>query len=641
MKTSILSLRLMLAVVTLLALGTAVQGQTYRRWDGSASTAYNDANNWTAADVPNSNSKAIDVDGDNGTRTRIRFNITAGTTVGQLRIISPATTALLHGDYNLGTSGNRTLYLSPSASFGGVGLDMSAATVDFSVRSWNATRYMILALAENQQWNVNSGSASGNLIFLKQEQDSGNYQRVNLQGYALTANVGSGRTIDATYGLFQGTGGSIILTGAGTLKLGQANTYTGATTVSGGLLTLGNASALQYSALDTLNSSAGTATDGLKTTVTTLTLGGLTGDKDLASVFTTTSGGYGSVTALTLNPQSGNASYSGAIANGAAGMKLTKSGAGTQILSGTNTYTGVTAINAGTLQLGAGGTSGALSASSAITNNSVLVFNRSDALIQGAHFSSSAISGTGALVQNGPGTLTLNAANTYTGGTTISNGTLSVEVTANLGAAASGLTFNGGTLQITGTTLANFSGIGHTVAFTAAQGVGLDINNAAHTFTVDQALNQTSGGFTKLGAGTAILDQANTYTGGTTISAGTLQLGAGGTSGALSASSAITNNSVLVFNHSDAMTQGVHFSSSAISGTGALVQNGSGTLTLNAANTYTGVTTLNAGVLEATTLAHGGTASSIGQSSSAAANLLLGNGTTLKYTGGAAGTDRA
>ncbi|MCX6996834.1 MAG: autotransporter-associated beta strand repeat-containing protein, partial [Kiritimatiellaeota bacterium] len=114
-----------------------------------------------------------------------------------------------------------------------------------------------------------------------------------------------------------------------------------------------------------------------------------------------------------------------------------------------------------------------------------------------------AISGTGALVQNGSGTLTLNAANTYTGGTTISNGTLSVEVTANLGAAASGLTFSGGTLQITGTTLANFSG--HTVTCTPAREVGLDINNAAHTFTVDQALNQTSGGFTKLGAGTAIL----------------------------------------------------------------------------------------------------------------------------------------
>ena len=77
-------------------------------------------------------------------------------------------------------------------------------------------------------------------------------------------------------------------------------------------------------------------------------------------------------------------------------------------------------------------------------------------------------------------------------------------------------------MQVTGTTLANFTGIGHTVSFTAAKAVGLDIDNSTHTFTVDQILNQTTGGFTKSGAGKATLNQANTYTGITTINAGIL-----------------------------------------------------------------------------------------------------------------------
>ena len=113
-----------------------------------------------------------------------------------------------------------------------------------------------------------------------------------------------------------------------------------------------------------------------------------------------------------------------------------------------------------------------------------------------------------AVTKAGTGTWTLGGANTYTGATTLNAGTLSVGASNNLGAAASNLVFNGGTLQITGTALTNFSGIGHTVSFNVGQAVGLDVNNAGNTFTVDQALNQTTGGFTKSGNGTAILKQS-------------------------------------------------------------------------------------------------------------------------------------
>jgi fibronectin-binding autotransporter adhesin len=154
---------------------------------------------------------------------------------------------------------------------------------------------------------------------------------------------------------------------AGQLILTNENTFSGTTTISGGILRLDNGLALQNSALDTTASAAGNGTNGLRinTGVTAVTLGGLTGNKSFAAtggVFTTTTGGYASVASLTLNPGSGTASYDGVIANGAPGMTLTKTGAGTQILTNSNTYTGATAINVGTLVI-----TGATQATSAIT----------------------------------------------------------------------------------------------------------------------------------------------------------------------------------------------------------------------------------------------------------------------------------
>lgn len=147
---------------------------------------------------------------------------------------------------------------------------------------------------------------------------------------------------------------SLVKNGTGTFTLtGAANSFTGSTTVLGGILSLGHTRSLQSSAFDTAASVSGDATNGLRATVTTLTLGGLTGNKNFADIFTTTAGGYDSVTALTLNLGTGvTHSYSGVIANGATGMTLTKTGAGTQVLSGTDTYTGVTTVSAGTLIFG-------------------------------------------------------------------------------------------------------------------------------------------------------------------------------------------------------------------------------------------------------------------------------------------------
>ena len=131
----------------------------------------------------------------------------------------------------------------------------------------------------------------------------------------------------------------------------------------------------------------------------------------------------------------------------------------------------------------------------------------------------------------------LGGSNTFSGGTIITAGTVSVSLTNNLGAAGSSLTLNGGTLQITGTNLNAFSGIGHPVTFSFGKMVTLDINHANNTFTVDTALNQGGGGLTKLGVGTLVLNQTNKFSGNVAINAGTLALVAGG---ALSASSSVS-----------------------------------------------------------------------------------------------------
>ena len=178
----------------------------------------------------------------------------------------------------------------------------------------------------------------------------------NTDDFIYSASLGSGANGSVndipTPGSTNGNNFGLTKKGNGFLTLKGNNTFYGPTKIIAGIISLGNELALHGSPIDTQNSIAGDADNGLETTVAALTFGGLTGNKNLAAIFNTFSGGYSDVTGLTLKPGTGaNYSYSGVIADGAVGMTLTKSGVGTQTLSGANTYTGATTVAAGTLAL--------------------------------------------------------------------------------------------------------------------------------------------------------------------------------------------------------------------------------------------------------------------------------------------------
>jgi fibronectin-binding autotransporter adhesin len=263
--------------------------------------------------------------------------------------------------------------------------------------------------------------------------------------------------------------------------------------------------------------------------------------------------------------------------------------AGTTIFTGTSTYSGGTTIAGGTLQLGNGGIAGSITGD--VTDNTTLAFNRSNAYGFGG-----IISGSGAVQQNGAGTTTLSAANTYGGGTFFNAGTLSVAANTNLGAGAGALNFSGGVLQVTGTA---FTSTARTING-GVNGGGFDIADANNAFTVNQAIG-SGGALSKLGAGSLVLTAANLYVGGTTIAAGTLQLGNGGTTGSITGD--VTNNGILAFNRANA-----YQFDGTISGNGIVQQNRAGVTTLTAANTYRGGTMILAGTLQ---LGDGGTSGSI------------------------------
>ena len=167
--------------------------------------------------------------------------------------------------------------------------------------------------------------------------------------------------------------------------------------------------------------------------VTTPTFGGLKGAINLATAI---SSGYSGVTGLTLNVGIGvTNTYSGSIANGAAGMTLAKTGAGTQVFSGANSYSGGTAVNNGTLTFLNNGLKAGANIGFDTTTAGAAVVTISGILADST-------GPGGGLTKTGMGTLTLTVANLYTGATNVNGGKLNINGT--LGAGANVVNANAG-----------------------------------------------------------------------------------------------------------------------------------------------------------------------------------------------------
>lgn len=477
-------------------------------------------------------------------------------------------------------------------------------------------------------------------------------------------------------------GANFLKSGAGTLTLANAtNDFTGVVTVTGGLLgatTLADGG--QVSSIGA-GSSASTSLvlngGGLQYTGSTtstnrgFTLGTGGGTVDVAAPATTLT-----VSGIVAGP----------------GGRLTKNGAGTLVLTGANTYNSGNTVNNGILRAGAANVFGALTSAPTIladTAGVVLDLNNFDNMIgplnggganggnvtlgsgtlriaSGNGSYSGVISGTGGVWRTNGGNQTFNGCNnTYTGATTLQGATLTTDCLANGGqasgigassSASANLVFNNGNLNYTGGTVSidrGFNLLGYGV---------IDVVNATTLGFSGQVVG--GGELYKDNTGTLVLSGNNTYTNNTHVRGGILRAG--------SATAFGTTNSFWLDNTAGVLLDMNNFNANAgaligggslggniamgtgtltirdglgqtyagaITGSGNLIKNGAGTQTLSGCNSsYTGTTTINAGVLAVNCLENGGVASSVGASSAAPANLTI-NG-TLRYVGVGSSTDR-
>lgn len=458
-----------------------------------------------------------------------------------------------------------------------------------------------------------------------------------------TLTIGTDNTSPATYSgtISNGTATTTLLTksGTGTLTLSGTNTYTGATTVTGGVLLLNSANALPGGIGNTgglsnlvlnggvIGLGTGNFQRGLGTGVTQVQFTGSGGFAAFGADRTVNLGGASatatwasgsfvptaSVLILGASTATNTVNFQNPIAfnsavrtiqvdDGAAAIDatlsgllsgtgtsgLTKTGAGLVQVTASNTYIGATSISAGTLQLGSagGGTNtplGTTGSGTTVNTGASLDLNGFTlGTSEGLTLNGTGISGSGALMNSG-------VAATFSGLVTLGSTGVSI-----VGGAGTINLSNAGT--ITGATF------------------GLTLGGAQGG-TLTSILGTTTGSLTKADAGTWTLNGNSTYTGATTINAGTLVLGA---NNRIADGSALTVNGVFDmagFNETVASLAGAGTVTSSAagsitlttssttsttfsgiiengSGTVGLTRSGSGTLTLSGANTYTGTTTI-------------------------------------------------
>ncbi|CAO3928989.1 autotransporter-associated beta strand repeat-containing protein [Achromobacter mucicolens] len=417
-------------------------------------------------------------------------------------------------------------------------------------------------------------------------------------------------TLDTT---LQGTA-TIAKRDGGTLVFTQANTYVGDTRLEGGVLEISADNQLGNTA-NRVVFDGGTlryANAAPGTTARELTLEG-------AGAIDVSQGAY---------------TASGTISGADPTATLTKTGAGTLVLAGANTYTGGTLLQEGEIKAGSNtalGTGLFTAADGTTLSNDVAVALANDVTLlggvtvaNGADMALSGdVSGAGGIIKTGPGTLTLAGANAYEGGTQLNRGQITVGSPSALGTGT--LTAADGTALDASAPVALANDVQLNGALTLPGSAGLTLEG-------DIA---GPGSLVKNGTDTLAVNGANSFQGGVALNGGTLALGsdtalgvgrlttADGTT--LSASAPVNAANAITLAGSTTLTGADLGLSGDIDGTGGLVKNGPGLLTLSGNNSYQGGTQLNAGALAIGS----DTALGTGVLTAAAGTTLLGQGVSL------------
>lgn len=430
---------------------------------------------------------------------------------------------------------------------------------------------------------------------------------------------------------------SVTKAGAGTLTVSASNTFTGGTFIEEGTLKLGKANALATTTAITFGSSS---TNGsLELNGFNQQVAGLVVASGATAASQVIGNSHASTDArLTYSSASGPTStFGGTIQDKITGAGTRKTAvtvaAGALNLTGSNTYTGGTNINGGSVEF----------ASGSLGSSGLILFG-GDSTLSWATGNSQDISGRFRVNEDISATLDIGANNvtfataTSNYGSIVKEGSGTLLLTATISSTWGTATVNGGVLKVgTGGTVGslNFSTI---------------VTNSSLVFHRSNAVNQNSlitgsGSISQMGAGSLNLSNAsNAFSGGLNLLAGTVEFtnGALGSSGAISFSADSTlrwsTGNAQDISSRIAIANGVTATLDTAAnnvtlatgfgggGSGAVKKAGSGSLTLAAANSYTGITTVNAGTLNVTA-----TDGIVG-------GLAIGNGTSVSFASGSLGS---
>ena len=332
---------------------------------------------------------------------------------------------------------------------------------------------------------------------------------------------------------------------------------------------------------------------------------GYSGNANIGELDSTPTGS--ALSGVTVNTNANNVSFDGVISGSGS---ITKTGAGTLILSGTNTYSGGTTISDGTLKGNiASGTDLSIADSATYDgdnkarsvgglNGDGKILNTNGLTVQNGTFGGVIDNSNTSLTKTGAGTLTLTRNNAYTGGTTISEGTLKGNIAS------------GTDLSIVDN--ATYDGDNKARSVGGLNGGGNILNTDGLTVqsgTFGGVIGNSNTSLIKTGAGTLTLTGTNAYTGGTTISEGTLKGNiASGTDLSIADSATYDgankarsvgglNGGGKILNTNGLTVQSGDFAGIIDNSNTSLLKTGAGTLTLSGTNTYTGMTTVRSGTL--------------------------------------------